>query len=100
MNNDQFPYLELSKLSCEDVEVLIDCYVDGEMLPGLKERFDVHLAECDQCSCLVSDCKYIVSLARTLGDTPVPPEVSSRLRQTLREQVGFLSKPKLNVVKG
>jgi anti-sigma factor RsiW len=75
-------------LSCCEVEFLLDDYIDGEIDPILRERFDRHLAHCELCSCLVHECQHIVEVARTLANQPVPASVSRRLRERLEEETG------------
>ncbi|MCC6221570.1 MAG: zf-HC2 domain-containing protein [Deltaproteobacteria bacterium] len=102
MDRYQIPFLESAVLKCSDVEDLLDCYLDNEMIPLLRERFNSHLVSCAECRDLVSDCSHIVEVAKTLDDVPIPSEVSLRLRQALREELGYNViplRPKLSVVK-
>ena len=92
MDTDRKSFLERRGLSCAEVEELIDSYIDAEMSPPMAARFEHHLECCEYCSSLVSDCQHIVSMAKTLSETPIPPMVSMRLREALRERVGYDSK--------
>ena len=102
MDKDQIPFLENAVLSCSDVEELLDCYLDEEMIDPLKKRFEEHTTTCEHCRTMVRDCGNIVQLARTLRDEPIPAEVSLRLREALAERVGhnvIQMRPRLTVVK-
>lgn len=103
MENEQFPFLKAASLKCSDVEELIDCYLDGEMITPLVERYKAHLEECESCRDMIDDCRHLVRFARTLDETrSIPEDVQSRLRIVLKQEVGFESsrnKPKLSLVK-
>lgn len=88
MENDFKSFLDRRALGCSEVEELLDAYVDGEMPPLMTERFEAHLESCELCRSLVEDCRHLMSVARSLADTPIPKEVSERLREALRVQVG------------
>ena len=98
---DQKSFPRRKRLSCSDVEELVDSFIDGEMSTELNTAFRAHLEQCSECSGLVHDCEAIVSAARTLADMPLPDDVGERLRLALRDQVGHTcpSRPKLWVVK-
>lgn len=102
MDSDRKSFLERRGLSCSEVEELLDSYIDAEMSPPLTFRFEQHLESCELCRSLVSDCQHIVTMARSLSEAPIPPMVSLRLREALRERVNYdnqASKPTLTLVK-
>lgn len=101
MDREFLEYLERTRLGCQEIEQLVDAYVDGELPDILRERFDGHRSECLECNSLVFDIEQIVQLAKTLDDEPLPIEIGARLRQKLKETVGFEPPPvrKLTVVK-
>lgn len=103
IDSDQVPFLESASLSCSDVEELMDCYIDGEMISALASRFEQHLRRCEICAELVRDCKHIVTVAHTLVDEPLPEGVAGRLREALKERVGYnpvtYLKPRLSLIK-
>ena len=102
MSNDRRTFLERRSLDCAHVEEQLDSYIDAELSPVMVSRFEQHIAECDHCRTLVEDCKQISKMARSLADTEVPPLVRLRLRQALKERVGYESaaiKPPLVLIK-
>ncbi len=102
MDNEQIPFLQNAHLSCDDVEELMDCYIDGEMVEVLKLRYEAHLAGCSACRGLIADCRHLVQTAKSLADSPIPPEVSQRLRNALAKQVGYKVtplRPRLTLIK-
>jgi predicted anti-sigma-YlaC factor YlaD len=88
MDNEQIPFLESASLSCSDVEELMDCYLDKEMVSALVSKFEEHLKTCESCRDLVYDCRHIIEVARDLDNEPIPKEVSLRLREALATRVG------------
>ena len=87
----------------QDVEDLLDCYLDGELASGLVSRFEGHLHRCESCQELVEDCQTVIRLARELDREPIPADVSQRLRSALSEELGEVlvrQRPVLSVVKG
>ncbi len=75
-------------LSCSEVELLLDDYIDGELDEKIRSRVDKHLAGCDSCAALVLDCRRLIEVARTLANEPVPASVSRRLRERLAQETG------------
>jgi len=75
-------------LTCSQIELLLDDYVNNELDDVLRLQFERHLARCESCAGLVYDCQRIVEVARTLADEPIPTAVSRRLRQRLAEETG------------
>jgi len=102
MDNEQIPFLESASLNCSDVEELMDCYLDREMVSALVSKFEQHLSVCESCRDLVYDCKHIIEVARDLENEPIPREVSLRLREALSQRLGHSvtpMRPKLVLLK-
>ena len=76
-------------LNCNEIEILLDDYLSGEVDAADRHRIDTHLNCCESCRSLVKDCEMISSLARTLPDLPLPAGMGRRLRQRLQEETGF-----------
>lgn len=87
--------------SCSEFEAELNLYLDGELEPRACLRIERHLASCAGCRDLLEDLSTIVETARTLGEMPVPCDVSKRLRAKLNEELGcrFSEVPKLTLVK-
>jgi predicted anti-sigma-YlaC factor YlaD len=89
---------EMQHLQCQDIEALVDDYVEGELAPGLALRVKEHLCSCQSCRELVDDVSAIVEVARMLDSRRVvPSDVSRRLRAHLESEVGYT--PRLRLVK-
>ena len=102
MDNDQSNFASRHAFSCEEVEDLLDRFLDRELSEDEHKRFEAHLGHCDFCRCLAEDCDTLVRTARTLADLPIPAEVSNRLRQRLGQELQCTfsnAKPRLYLVK-
>ncbi len=102
MEDEQIPFLKSAAVSCNDIEELLSCYIDGEMIAPLQERFEGHLKECDSCRGLIDDCRSLKDIAATLDEHQLPHEVSLRLREALRDKVGYnvtYLRPRLTLIK-
>jgi hypothetical protein len=103
MEEKQKHVLEVARLRCADIESLLDLYLDRQLIPSLLPKFEEHIQECAPCHSLVHDCQHIVQIAKTLDDPPLPLSIRTRLREVLREKVGYSVpidlKPRLTVVK-
>lgn len=95
----QAPFLELSELRCSDVGALSSCYIDEEMVDGLRQKFEAHLRSCSTCRDSVRQLRFVVDCASEIGKPPIPRAAQLRLREALEERVGFKS-PKLPALRG
>ena len=98
MNGEYLSYLESAHLNCEDIERLVDPYVDGELPQPLQIRVEDHVQECESCASTLEDCQRLLSLARTLDEAPLPSQIRTRLRDRLREELQNFQ-PRLRVIK-
>lgn len=101
MDNDLLPFAEATSLSCSDMELLLDYYVEGELPEPILSTFSEHIKACPQCETLVRDVTKIVGVAKTLDHRILPFAVGERLRAKLKEEFGaeIAPSPKLLVVK-
>lgn len=100
MNDNEDSNSVVLSLSCCEIELLLDSYLDSEMDVSLRERFEKHLNSCTECMSLVLECEQIMELARTLGDKPIPDDIRTRLKSYLEEEAGvkFSTPPILRIV--
>jgi len=89
MSDEQIPFLEHSQLNCEQVDELVDCYIDEEMIAPLRLKFEEHVEQCEACATAVQETKHLISTAKALREKVLPAEVSSRLRDVLSQRLGI-----------
>ena len=58
--------------SCQDLEHLLDDFVDGETTPDERRQVDQHLAECSECRGVVGETRALLAATATLG-REIPP---------------------------
>jgi anti-sigma factor RsiW len=56
-------------LTCRELVELVTDYLEDELSPGERARFDAHLAECEGCRRYVEQMRTTIKLAR---DSAVP----------------------------
>lgn len=74
-------------LTCRQLIDLLSDYVDGDLSPPLQRRLEAHLAGCEPCIAFLQTFKQTQSMARTMHDEDMPPELRQRLWHFLREQL-------------
>jgi anti-sigma factor RsiW len=89
MDSDKYEILSGRGMSCTEIELLVDDYVDGELNEIDSRRFERHTTNCATCGELLRDCRRVVETARRLAERPVPPSVSERLRVRLQQELGL-----------
>ena len=65
----------LAHLNCRELVELVTAYLDGDLSPGERKRFDAHLASCDGCT------TYVEQMRRTIEHDDVlarPDRVGDR----------------------
>jgi anti-sigma factor RsiW len=70
-------------LYCEDVELMLQDYLDGYLLPSQREVLESHVRGCEQCRALVGGLTRLDSRLDGLGDVDVPPGLSSAIFNAL-----------------
>jgi anti-sigma factor (TIGR02949 family) len=72
--------------TCEDVEGLLDDFLDGELAPWQKEKIEEHLAECGSCAGGQSfEAEVLVQLKDRLRATKAPAELVDKVERVMRE---------------
>jgi anti-sigma factor RsiW len=75
------------RLTCRQLVNMLSDYVDGELPPTLQRRLEAHLEGCTPCTAFLQTFKQTQTLAQSLHDEDMPPELRQRLRSFLREQL-------------
>ena len=73
-------------MDCDELLKALNEYVDGDLPPGVCERFEQHLAGCNPCQIVVDNIKKTITLYKNGQPLELPPQVSDRLQQCLRER--------------
>jgi anti-sigma factor RsiW len=72
-------------LVCRDVVEVVTDYLEGDMAPDERRRFDEHLADCDGCQAYVEQMRTVIRLAGRPTVEAVPPETMAGLLRAFRD---------------
>jgi anti-sigma factor RsiW len=67
-------------LSCQELVELVTDYLEGELPPSQRARFEVHIAACEHCAAYVAQMRDTL---RVLGELP-PEALSDDAERDLR----------------
>lgn len=75
-------------LSCRQVSDFLALYLDDELDPAVRRRFERHISLCANCAALLNQYRTTVELVRRSGaELPdPPPELVERTLDFLRDQ--------------
>ena len=74
------------RLSCEDIEPLLQEYLEGHLLPSQREILDAHLRACPSCAELFADLSRIDDRIERLEPVEAPAHLARRILNSLPEQ--------------
>jgi anti-sigma factor RsiW len=74
------------RLSCEDIEPLLQEYLEGHLLPSQREILDAHLRACPSCAALFADLSRIDDHIERLEPVEAPAYLARRILNSLPEQ--------------
>lgn len=78
----------------ECIDLLVD-YLEGDLPPERSRALEIHLELCPSCVAFVRTYKGTVDVARTLPVDEIPPELTQRLIDFLKqEKEGSLQPPR------
>jgi anti-sigma factor (TIGR02949 family) len=72
-------------LDCRDVVEVVTDYLEGEMAPDDRRRFDRHLALCEGCQDYLEQMRTVIRLAGRPTVEAVPPETMAGLLRAFRD---------------
>lgn len=70
-------------LACEDVELMLQDYIDGYLLPSQREVLETHVRGCARCQSLVGGLARLDRQLDRLGDVDVPPDLTRTILDAL-----------------
>jgi anti-sigma factor RsiW len=87
--------LSVAPSSCEDNEVALSAYVDGELGHAQRVRLEAHLDACDHCRKQVGLYESLTSLVRGADEETFEEFPAVRLWPRLERTIGELQRPRL-----
>jgi anti-sigma factor RsiW len=73
-------------MTCEELLMAMNEYVDGRLEPGMCEEFARHLSGCNPCQVVVDNIRGTIQLYKDGQPYELPPEFQDRLRGMLRQR--------------
>ncbi|NJL26975.1 MAG: zf-HC2 domain-containing protein [Thermoanaerobaculia bacterium] len=73
-------------MQCDDLLLLINDYVDGDVDPAICAELEGHLDGCNPCQIVVDNIRKTIALYRGEEVFELPLELRERLCQRLRER--------------
>ncbi|MCX4244874.1 anti-sigma factor family protein [Paraliomyxa miuraensis] len=79
------------RMTCRElIEDFLAAYVDDELLPEIRDRFDEHLGQCPACVSYLETYRQTMALARAAShaeplDDPAPPPLVEAILAALQK---------------
>ena len=74
-------------LTCKEVLVYLNDYIDGETAPELKAEMDAHFQQCRLCRRLLQSCRKTISLLRKAHQLNPDKNMVERLAKYLNQHL-------------
>jgi len=71
-------------ISCQEVVELVTDYLEGALVPDVRERFEHHLTICDGCLWYVDQIRMTVDAVGRIREEDVPPATRDGLVAAFR----------------
>ena len=72
-------------LTCADIVKLVTDYLEGQLTPTERRRFEGHVAICPPCRAFLNQMRTTVELVGDLREEDVPPEMEEHLLAAFRD---------------
>lgn len=66
-------------MTCRELVELVSDYVEGGLATSDRERFEVHLGECDPCAAYLEQIRLLVDASGRLSEEQLDPEARDEL---------------------
>ncbi len=71
-------------MDCNELVELVTAYLDGSLDPDTRERFDMHLVECDGCENYLQQFRETVRAVGGIRDDELDPAYRARLLEAFK----------------
>jgi anti-sigma factor RsiW len=72
------------ELACRDIVELVTAYLEHDLDPAERERFEEHLVFCDGCGIYLEQMRATIAATGRLQRTVLPAELEQRLLEAFR----------------
>jgi anti-sigma factor RsiW len=77
--------IDTEAFSCQELVELVTDYLEGALAPGDLQRFEHHIARCDDCTRYLDQLRATIRLTGTLTIRDISPEAEETLVAAFRE---------------
>jgi anti-sigma factor RsiW len=77
--------IDTEAFSCQELVELVTDYLEGALAPGDLQRFEQHIARCDDCTRYLDQLRATIRLTGTLTIRDISPEAEEALVAAFRE---------------
>jgi anti-sigma factor RsiW len=71
-------------MDCNELVELVTAYLDEALDPDVRERFDLHLLDCDGCENYLQQFRATLDTLGAIGDDAIEPDFRDRLMDAFR----------------
>ncbi|MDB5307414.1 MAG: hypothetical protein JWO38_1616 [Gemmataceae bacterium] len=76
------------KMTCDEFRQLLGDHLGGELVVEVRESFETHRVECENCEFYLESYTHTVKITRKLPKCgPLPSAVEARLREVLKDHL-------------
>jgi predicted anti-sigma-YlaC factor YlaD len=72
------------ELACNEIVELVTAYLEDDLAPVERERFEEHLVFCDGCDNYLEQMRLTIDVTSRLPTRELPPELEERLLEAFR----------------
>ena len=72
------------ELACNEIVELVTAYLEDDLAPADRERFEEHLVFCDGCDNYLEQMRLTIDATGRLPTRELPPELEERLLEAFR----------------
>ena len=78
--------MDAAGMECRQIAELLSDYISGSLPPETRELIEWHIESCAPCVAFVNTYRGTIDVAKSLRETPIPPELKQRLLSVLRNR--------------
>lgn len=77
--------MSIGAMDCNELVELVTAYLDGELDPDTRARFDSHLLDCDGCENYLQQFRETVRTVGRITDNELDPAFRNRLLDAFKD---------------
>ena len=74
-----------SGLTCREIVELVTMYLEGDLRPSVRRRFEAHIGSCEACTAYLAQMRETLRILGSVPHEPLPPRLEAELLTTFRD---------------